>query len=113
MPPRKKTASPPGGPQSIGNVLGELMAQSGFARVRANEALENAWRQAVGEAAAEYTRPGRIRRGVLEVGVANSTMIQELVFQKTELLVSLRRLLPDTRIQDLRFQIVPIDTGGR
>ncbi|MBN1590341.1 MAG: DUF721 domain-containing protein, partial [Pirellulales bacterium] len=59
--------------------------------------------------AARYTRPGAIRRGVLQVTVANSAMLQELVFQKRDVLLSLKRLLPDTNIQDLRFQVAPVD----
>ncbi|HLA84125.1 MAG TPA: DUF721 domain-containing protein [Thermoguttaceae bacterium] len=109
MPSRKKASTTSRGARPVGEVVGELMAQTGFARVQAGASLERAWRDAVGESAAQYTRPGRIRRGVLEVGVANSTMVQELVFQKIELLVSLRRLLPDTRINDLHFSVVPIE----
>ena len=109
MRPKKKVTTAPRGPQKIGDVVSQLMAQTGFARVKGNEAVADAWRETVGEAAAPYTRPGKIRRGVLEIGVANSTIMQELVFQKTELLSGLRRLLPDSRIQDLRFQIVTIE----
>lgn len=106
---RKKPAAPRAGPQPVGQVLSELLAQKGFARVRGSEALAEAWYTTVGSAAAPYTRPGTLRRGVLEVGVANSTMVQELVFQKAELLLSLRRLLPDSRIRDLRFVVMPSD----
>jgi predicted nucleic acid-binding Zn ribbon protein len=109
MPSTKKRSARRTGPSSIGDVVGELMAQTGFARVHAAQTMENVWREAVGEAAARYTRPGKVRRGVLEVGVANSTILQELVFQKAELLTSIRRLLPDTPIRDLRFQVVSID----
>jgi len=108
MPSTKKRSSPRAGPRKIGQVVSELMTQSGFARVHATS-MEDVWREAVGEAAARYARPGKIRRGVLEVAVANSTMVQELVFQKAELLTSIRRLLPDTPIRDLRFHVVPID----
>jgi len=85
------------------------MAQTGFAKVQAAKTMEDVWRQAVGETTVRYTRPGRIRRGVLEVGVTSSTIAQELVFQKAELLKSIRRLLPDTPIRDLRFRVIPID----
>ena len=106
---RKNRSSARGGPQPVGNIISELMMRKGFAQVRGAEAVENAWRQAVGEPAARYTCPGRIRRGVLDVAVANSTIIQELLFQKSELLLSLKRLLPDTRIQDLRFHVATVD----
>jgi predicted nucleic acid-binding Zn ribbon protein len=93
------------GPQSIGDILSSLMARKGFARVRSAEALEAAWADAAGSLAAKYTRVGQIRRGTLEVLVANSTLVQELGFQKQELLNSLSQLLPDEKIESLRFRV--------
>jgi predicted nucleic acid-binding Zn ribbon protein len=93
------------GPQSIGDILSSLMAKQGFARVQSCEALEAAWRDAAGELMAKYTRVGQIRRGTLEILVANSTMLQELGFQKQALLNSLTQLLPDEKIQNLRFRV--------
>ena len=92
------------GPQTIGNILSELMARRGFARVQSTEALETAWRQAAGPLAAAYTRVGAIRRGVLEVVVANSTLVQELGYQKQEILAALQQLLPEENIKCLRFR---------
>jgi len=94
----------PKGPQTIGNILSELMARRGFARVQSAEALETAWRQAAGPLAAQYTRVGDIRRGVIEVIVANSTLVQELGYQKNEILAALQQLLPDEGIKCLRFR---------
>ena len=89
---------PKRGPERIANVLSELMARRGFARVRSGADCESAWNEAAGPLAA-YTRVGQLRRGTLEVVVANSTLIQELTFQKAGLLETLRRLLPDQPIQ--------------
>ena len=55
--------------------------------------------------AAEYTRVGMLRRGKLEVTVANSMLVQELTFQKPDLLKALRERLPDETIRDLRFRV--------
>jgi predicted nucleic acid-binding Zn ribbon protein len=54
---------------------------------------------------ARFTRPGQVRRGVLEVTVSNSTIVQELTFQKERILAVLRAKRPDARIRDLRFRI--------
>jgi predicted nucleic acid-binding Zn ribbon protein len=94
----------PKGPQTIGNILSELMARRGFARVQSAEALETAWRQAAGPLAARYTRVGAMHRGALEIIVANSTLIQELGYQKIEILAALQQLLPDEGIKCLRFR---------
>jgi predicted nucleic acid-binding Zn ribbon protein len=86
-------------------VLSELMARRGYARVQSAAAYEAAWREAAGPLTAEYTRLGPLRRGTLEVVVANSTLVQELGFQKQSLLEALAELLPDEGIQNLRFRV--------
>ena len=96
------------GPQPIGDILAELMARKGFARARAEEAYQAAWKDAVGEPVAQYTRTGKLRRGLLEIFVANSMLIQELTFQKADLLESINQKLPDEKIRDLRFKVGPV-----
>jgi predicted nucleic acid-binding Zn ribbon protein len=93
------------GPQKIGNVLAELMARRGYGRVRSTEAYEQAWREAAGSLLAQYSRVGTLRRGCLEVTVTNSTLLQEVTFQKADLLERLKDLLPDEGIRDLRFRM--------
>jgi predicted nucleic acid-binding Zn ribbon protein len=90
-------------------VLSELMARRGYARVQGAAAYDAAWRQAAGPLAAKYTRVGLLRRGTLEIVVANSPLLQELGFQKTELLKSLAALLPDEGIEGLRFRVGNIE----
>ena len=97
------------GPEPIGEILAQLMARRGFARVQSASAHEAAWCEAAGELATQYTRVGAVRRGRLEVVVANSTLIQELTFQKPALLEALGRLLPDEKISDIRFRVGPIE----
>ena len=48
---------------------------------------------------------GRLRRGTLEVTASNSTIIQELTFQKQQILTQLQAALPDARIRDIRFRV--------
>ena len=98
-----------GGPKMIGDVLTQLMARRGFTGVRRGAACEDAWRQAAGELVARHSRVGAVRRGTLEVVVANSTLLQELTFQKQTLLETLGKRLPDEGIRDLRFRVGTID----
>jgi predicted nucleic acid-binding Zn ribbon protein len=97
------------GPQTIGNVLSELMARRGYGRVQSAAACEEAWREAAGPLVAKYTRPGAVRCGTLEIIVANSTLVQELGFQKHTLLQALTNLLPDEGIKNLRFRVGNIE----
>ncbi len=96
-------------PIPIAEVLSELMSRRGFARVRSAEALGNAWREAAGDLLAGYSRVGDIRGGKLDVIVANSTLVQELTFQKSAILKRLADQLPNQRIRDLRFRVGAID----
>ena len=93
------------GPARIGDILSELLMRRGLARVQGAEALEEAWTEAAGPLAAQYSRVAGVRRGKLEVVVANSTLIQEFTFQKNELIKKLQGLLPDEKIADLRFRV--------
>ncbi|MGO8689256.1 MAG: DUF721 domain-containing protein [Thermoguttaceae bacterium] len=93
------------GPEAIGNILPELMARRGYARVQSAAQYEAAWREAAGPLVAQYSRVGGLRRGKLEVVVTSSTLMQELGFQKADLLEALARLLPDQGIKDLRFRL--------
>ncbi len=72
-----------GRPKPIADIMAQLMARRGYAREQSAAAYDDAWRSAVGEAIARFTRAGAIRRGALEVFVANSTLMQELTFQKS------------------------------
>ncbi len=95
-------------PKPIGEVLAELVARRGLGRSRDAEAWEAAWCEAVGEMAARYTQVGKLRRGKLEVTVANSLLVQELTFRKKTLLHAMRERFPDVTIREIRFRVGPI-----
>jgi predicted nucleic acid-binding Zn ribbon protein len=92
-------------PKKIADVLAQLITARGYGRFQSDANLTAAWQQAAGERVAPYTRPGRIRRGTLEVTVSNSTVVQELTFQKQQILSQLKTAMPDANIRDIRFRI--------
>jgi predicted nucleic acid-binding Zn ribbon protein len=92
-------------PKKIGDVLAQLITLRGYGRFQANAELAAAWEAAAGESLARCSRAGLVRRGRLEVIVSNSTTMQELSFQKQQILAELIRHLPDARIRDLRFRV--------
>jgi predicted nucleic acid-binding Zn ribbon protein len=96
-------------PKIIGDVLAQLITLRGYGRFQANAELQAAWQAAAGETLARASRAGQIRRGKLEVIVTNSTIVQELTFQKQNILAELGRTLPDAKIRDVRFRLGPID----
>ena len=62
----------------------------------------------MGERRAASTRATGVRRGVLEVVVTSSTLLQEINFEKQKLIRRLAELLPDEKIRDLKFRVGPL-----
>jgi len=93
------------GPQRIADTLSTLLARRGYAQVEWASQRDEAWQAAVGGPWASYSRVGHIRRGVVEVTVANSAVLQELTFRKSELIRKLAAALPEQTISDMRFRI--------
>jgi predicted nucleic acid-binding Zn ribbon protein len=94
-----------GRPKKFSDVIAQLITARGYGRIQADANFAAAWQAAVGPALAKYTHPGRLRRGVLAITVANSMTVQELTFQKQQILAKLQSELPDARIRDIRFRI--------
>ncbi|MCA9163541.1 MAG: DUF721 domain-containing protein [Pirellulaceae bacterium] len=95
-------------PKKAADVVSGLLARRGYARVQSAGASLQAWQAAAG-ALAKKSRPGNVKRGVLEVIVANSIVLQELTFQKKRIVQRLAELLPDEKIRDVRFRVGAID----
>lgn len=96
------------GPEPIGEVMSRLLSRRGYANVQIAYEWKEVWKQAAGEFASR-TRPGKFSRGVLEVLVQNSATLQDLTFQKKELLATLGRLAPQFKVRDLRFKVGPVE----
>ncbi len=93
------------GPELLGEILSRLFTARGWGRRQDRLRLEQAWVEAAGTETAQHTRVAGLRRGVLEVTVANAVLLQELAhFQKRQLLEQLRRQLPGATVNDLRFR---------
>ena len=83
---------PDKGPESLGEILSRLFTVRGWGRKQDRLRLEEAWAESAGVETARHTRPGGLRRGVLEIVVDNAVLLQELAhFQKRRLLEQLRR----------------------
>jgi len=104
---RKQIRIPP--PRQVREVMSQLLAKRGYAQVQTAATCESAWREAVGEKLAGDTRPGHIRRGVLEVLVRNSVALQELSFVKSKVVRTLKQLIPEQQIRDVKFRVGALD----
>jgi predicted nucleic acid-binding Zn ribbon protein len=94
------------GPRALSEILGELFTVRGYGRFLAQRELEEAWNAAVGEPQCRQTQLGEVRRGVLNVTVSHSALLEELAaFRKPELLAALRSGVSGTTIHDIRFRV--------
>lgn len=101
------------GPETIGDILARLFAARGWGRRQDRLRLEEAWAGAAGPEFAAQTRVVALRRGVLEVVVANAVLLQELAhYHKRRLLEALRARLTGVTVTDLRFRAGVIDPGS-
>jgi hypothetical protein len=87
-----------------------LMARTGYEREQATDGLSAAWRQAAPESMRGASAVGRVRRGVLEVFVSHSALVQEMGFHKREILARLAESVPGEGITDIRCRVLP-DAG--
>ena len=97
---------PVGGPRTIGSVMTRLMARTGYEREQATDGLSAAWRQAAPESMRGASAVGRVRRGVLEVFVSHSALVQEMGFHKRDILAKLAEIVPAEGITDIRCRLL-------
>lgn len=115
----------PAPPAALGQVLADLFAGRGYARMRGTEDLRAAWAAALGAAGDSTPRSGAgaearahaqllvrrtrvdaLKRGVLTITVAHPVLLEELAaYRKPALLEFLRRMSPDNPIHDIRFRL--------
>jgi len=92
-------------PKRIGDVVAQLITARGYGRCEADERLVAAWAAAAGASLAKASRVGKLRRGTLEVTVANSTAMQEFTFERERILAELARSMPEANIRGLKFRV--------
>lgn len=91
--------------KKMGDVVGQMLVKRGYANMQQASSLDAAWNAAVGERFVPQTKAGQVKRGVLEVIVANSAVMQELTFSKAKLIKALAATAADHQIKDLRFRV--------
>jgi predicted nucleic acid-binding Zn ribbon protein len=94
------------GPERLAEVLSRLFTSRGWGQRQDRRRLEESWRAVVRENVAKRTELGSLRRGVLEVIVADAVVLQELAgFEKRRLLEGLQERLGKSRVTDIRFRL--------
>ena len=96
-------------PQKIAGVVNRLLAKRGYAQIQVSEQLLATWQKAAGDRLSQASRVGRFRGGILEIIVSNSSVLQELTFQKKQLIDKLAAELEGVSLKGLRFRVGMID----
>jgi predicted nucleic acid-binding Zn ribbon protein len=89
----------------MGDVVGQLLVKRGYANVQQAVTLQGLWQAAAGDRFASSTRAAQLRRGVLEVLVSNSAVMQELTFIKAKLVKALAQSAAEQNIKSIRFKV--------
>ncbi|GIW95764.1 MAG: hypothetical protein KatS3mg110_3805 [Pirellulaceae bacterium] len=95
----------------LSQVLQQLLARRSYGRLLSRQQLEHIWRSVVDGRLAAACRPGELRRSVLTVWVTDSAVLQELTFQKRQILAKIKALAPDLTLRDLMFRVDPSAVG--
>lgn len=93
--------------QVISKVLPTLMREKGWEKQLDFHSIFPRWQELVGEDVSEHATPLKIVRGVLWLEVENSSWLQQLQYQKMELLDILNQSLRLTRFSDIKM-ILPV-----
>jgi predicted nucleic acid-binding Zn ribbon protein len=91
-------------PKRMGDLVARLLAKRGYAQIQAAGEVVAAWQAAVGAKLAAHTRVGALKTGTLNVIVASTGLLQELLFQKDDLLTRINKQLHSTTIKKLHLR---------
>ena len=94
------------GPTKIGRLMSRLMARTGYDCEQGSSGLAGAWQQAAPENMRDLSQPGLVRRGVLDVFVSHSALVQEMGFSKRQIITTLNELVPAEGITDIRCRLM-------
>ena len=93
------------GPQPVSRVMSRLLSSRGYAREQSADRLATAWEEVAPPAFRNRSRAGAVRRGVLEVVVSHSALVQEMGFHKEEVLRRLGEAVPAEGIADIKCRV--------
>lgn len=107
-PAKRPRGARPRGP----TLVGTLLDSSAEAAARASGAGigPDLWRRIVGARIAERTRPGRLRAGTLNVGVASAVWAHELTFFTEQIIARAKE--SGLQVKSVRFYVTPMDAAA-
>lgn len=92
------------GVEPLKEVLSRLMVARGWGKVSAQARLEAAWHTVVGVQWKSLTQALALKRGILEVRVADSLTHQQLIMNKAQLLKGIQEQL-GSQVKDIKMRV--------
>jgi hypothetical protein len=92
--------------QSIGALVGQLIARRGYAQVAATSQFHDQIVAIIGKEMGAEITVGKLNRGTLKVFANDSVTIQELTFQKRSIIKRIAKEMPDAKVTDIRFGVL-------
>ena len=93
------------GPQSVSTLLSRITNEQGWRQQLDTHSLFLHWDKLVDKTISVHARPLKIVGNVLWLEVANSAWMQQLQFQKIQLLEIVNKSLRLSRLEDIRFTL--------
>ena len=104
---KRKERGGRGGPRAVKDLLGRFLESGGLMQAMEDRRLYADWEEIVGPAAARETRPMRIEKEVLWIGVSNAPLANQLLYLKGKIIERIRSRYPQSRIRDVRVLHIP------
>jgi len=92
----------------VGKVLDSLLVKGQFAQTIKLARCRMAWKEVIGAEVSRQTWPLTLQQGKLWVGVASAVRMQELLFEKENILEKMRKKLPQENIKEIVFKALSI-----
>ncbi len=97
--------APEGGPVTVGENLDRLLGRWGGPTRRTVSGMAGRWREMVGDALAEHTRPVRVRDGTLIIAVDDPAWATQVRWLGEDLAARARTVLNDDSIVGIEVRI--------
>ncbi len=97
------------GPQSVSTLLSRITNEQGWRQQLDTHSLFLHWDKLVDKTTSTHARPLKIVNNVLWLEIANSAWMQQLQFQKVQLLEIVNNSLRLSRLEDIRFVLTNSD----
>ena len=94
--------------EPVANIIGAVLRTCHGGHGHNARAVWDFWDRVVGESLASNAQPAAFKQQILVVHVSSSVWLQELHFQKNDLIERLNQAAGTKVVEDIRFKIGPL-----